>query len=64
MLSIILGFIAGGMIGAGAMALLQAKRAAEFAARAHELLDPYDDTDGIKVKYVRQLFADGTEENE
>ena len=64
MLIFILGFIAGGMAGVGALALLQARRETELATRIRELLDPYDDTDGIKVKYVRQLLAGGTEENE
>ena len=39
MLIFILGFIAGGMIGAGAMALLQARRASEYAARIADALE-------------------------
>lgn len=67
MLIFILGFIIGGMMGAGFMAILQARKEAEYIDRINRIkaeIESYEDTDGIKAKYVRQWLTDGTGDDE
>ena len=54
MLIFILGFIIGGIMGAGFMAILQARKAAEYVAEINRIkadLDSYE-----KAKYVRSYL--------